>query len=144
MLREDFRMTESRIGKVWKSRASRCSVVTFPYHWQALRELFVKIGSAGEWQSGGGIADSIFATVEDYLSEYVTYLQPAFATRCSLLCSPLPCILVHLLPRSSSAAACGLPRSRWCCSRLRPQQHQAALAQLPYRLPQLWPIWPVT
>ena len=49
---------------------------------QALRELFLKIGGTGEWLQGGGIIDTILATVEDYLTEYLTYLQPAFANRC--------------------------------------------------------------
>lgn len=52
---------------------------------QALRELFLKIGGTGEWLQGAGIVDTILATVEDYLGEYLTYLQPAFANRC-LLC----------------------------------------------------------
>ena len=53
---------------------------------QALRELFLKIGGTGEWLQGGGIVDTILATVEDYLGEYLTYLQPAFAARCLLHC----------------------------------------------------------
>jgi hypothetical protein len=50
---------------------------------QALKELFLKIGGVGEWLQGGGTVDTILATVEDYLGEYLTYLQPAFANRWS-------------------------------------------------------------
>jgi hypothetical protein len=52
---------------------------------QALRELFLKIGGTGGWVQGGGIVDTILATVEDYLGEYLTYLQPAFAARYLLI-----------------------------------------------------------
>ncbi len=77
---------------------------------QALRQLFLKIGGSGEWLAGDGLTGTILATIEDYLSEYLTYLQPTFSARC-----------VDLLPLPLSQCLGGVSTDAGALAWLRPR-----------------------